>query len=83
LWGIVGIMNKYNTISRIRRLVSEYFEGNKHKIDSWFTLRNPNLGNVSPLTMISLGNEEKLLKWVQYRIDENQKFEEFKKVGRK
>jgi hypothetical protein len=57
----------------IRRLVLEFFAGNEEKTDLWFSTPNPLLGGISPGKMIALGREDRLLRFVQDQLAENQK----------
>lgn len=52
-------------------LVLEFFQGNYLKTMYWFYTPNPQLGDVSPFTMICAGREDKLLKFIEIAIDEN------------
>lgn len=55
----------------IYKLVSEFFD-DKAKATTWMQTDNPLLG-CSPNDMIAFGRGEKLLKFVQVRLDENRK----------
>ncbi|QQR79326.1 MAG: DUF2384 domain-containing protein [Deltaproteobacteria bacterium] len=52
-------------------LVAEYFEGNTHKIELWFRMPNPLLGNISPRDMIRFGRFKKLHQFIQNALHEN------------
>ena len=41
--------------------VKKYFGGDTEKTWAWFKARNPSLGGVSPLDMIKVGREKKLM----------------------
>ena len=55
----------------VRQLVETYFEGNKDKVDVWFTTPNPLLGGLAPCTMLALGRGEKLLVWIKNSLEGN------------
>jgi hypothetical protein len=50
--------------------VNSFFESTI-KSEIWFETKNPLLGGVSPNDMIDAGREEKLLKFIEYSMDEN------------
>ncbi len=49
--------------------MKKYFDGDEKKTWHWFKTGNPSLGMFSPLDMIKLGREKKLMLW----IDNNMK----------
>jgi hypothetical protein len=53
-------------------LVYDFFEHDRVKTKQWFRTRNPQLGFVSPNTMIRDGRSRKLLQWVITQMNENQ-----------
>lgn len=52
--------------------VLEFFEGDKEKTDIWFESPNPLLGYHSPNLMIRIGREDKVKKFIDNALDENQ-----------
>ena len=52
-------------------MVVDFFKGNEKKAGTWMVTKNPLLGNVSPLTMINNGRQEKLFKFIKAAKDEN------------
>lgn len=52
-------------------LVHSYFKS-EGKTMLWFKVPNPSLGDISPRDMIRLGRFNKLLRFIQVSIDENQ-----------
>jgi hypothetical protein len=59
------------TVVEIVMLVYDFFEHDKVKTKQWFRTRNPQLGFVSPNTMIRDGRARKLLRWVMGQMGEN------------
>lgn len=59
-------------VKEIRRLVLNFFEGNEEKTGAWFTSANPLLGGISPDKMISMGREDRLMRFVQTQLAENE-----------
>lgn len=51
-------------IANLANLVAEYFNGDVQKVELWFKLPNPMLGNISPRDMIRLGRYERLSNFV-------------------
>ena len=49
----------------------EFFENDYNKLWAWFHASNSNLGNSSPRTLIILGREEKLIKFIENALSEN------------
>jgi hypothetical protein len=47
-----SVAERLREIANIANLVAEFFDGDAHKVGLWFELPNPQLGNVSPRTMI-------------------------------
>lgn len=45
-------------------LVAEAFNGDMKKVNLWFQIRNPQLGNISPRDMIKHGRFKKLLQHI-------------------
>lgn len=52
-------------IAIIWELVTEYFKGDLKKTTLWFRVKNPLLGNMSPIEMIRFGRYQKLLSFIQ------------------
>lgn len=57
------------------KLVEQYFNylGKPQRAHKWFATPNPLLGDVSPITMIKLGREEKLLNFIKHALEGNQR----------
>lgn len=53
-------------------LVTQFFEGDLKKTELWFRLPNPSLGNIPPRDMIRFGRFNKLFKFIQEALRENQ-----------
>lgn len=49
----------------------EFFNNDYNKLWAWFYTSNPHLGNSSPCTLIALGREEKLIKFIESALSEN------------
>lgn len=60
-----------DTHKKIFEKVFETFHYDLSKTLSWFYYANPNLGNVSPKTMIDRGREDKLLKCIEALTEGN------------
>jgi hypothetical protein len=58
------VADRLREIGNIANLVAEYFQGDAQKVELWFRLPNPMLGNISPRDMIRLGRYERLLNFV-------------------
>lgn len=54
----------------------------EEKADLWWSLKNPNLGNLSPNFMVQCGREEKLLQWISYTKTENDEFDKYVASGK-
>ena len=50
-------------------LVSSFFDGNEKKVYFWFRLPNPLLGGISPVMMIYMHREKKLLEFIKHQLD--------------
>lgn len=59
-------------VDEARRLVREFFGGDDAKTLMWFELENPLLGGVAPNTMIRLGREKKLLRFIREQLSQNE-----------
>lgn len=57
-------------ISDLQIKVREFFKCNE-KAYKWFVAKNILLGGVSPLDMIRMGRIEKLKKWINNALEEN------------
>lgn len=57
----------------VRRLVLEFFQGNEEKTELWFNTPNPLLGGTAPATMIAVGREDRLLRFVQDQLAQNER----------
>ncbi len=51
--------------------VFEFFHYDLAKTLHWFTTKNPHLGGVSPLVLISKDRANYLWRWIERRLDEN------------
>ena len=60
--------------AKIRLLMSYLngFYGSSKKANKWLEVPNPLLGNVSPKDMIRVGRLDKLIKFVETELAENQ-----------
>lgn len=59
-----AVAERLREIANIANLVGEFFEGDVHKVGLWFELANPQLGGISPRTMIRAGRYKRLLSFV-------------------
>lgn len=66
---ILGVFNKQ--ACDVKNLLMAATGWDRDKINLWMKLRNPMLGEISPLFMIATGRGEKLLSWMKTQIDEN------------
>jgi len=57
--------------SKIIHLLWDHFNYNYYKVTAWLNTENPLLGGVSPLYMLENGKEEKLLKFIETQLGEN------------
>lgn len=48
--------------------IKAHFNGDDKKAWEWFKTTNPALGMFSPLDMIKLGRGQKLMKWIDARL---------------
>lgn len=60
------------TVALIKALLNSHFRDRK-KVELWLNTKNPNLGEVTPNYMISIGREEKLLQFVSSCFKENKR----------
>lgn len=60
----------------IRALLREFFGNDPKKIELWLDTKNPLLGGLSPMEMVHVGREEKLLEFVKTSLAENERSEE-------
>lgn len=58
-----------DTIQKIYRLINFHFD--PFKADLWMNVANPLLGDKTPIQMIEEGRAEKLLKFIDNSLDEN------------
>jgi hypothetical protein len=58
-------MLQNETVKECYRLVAEYFKDEPYKVELWFMTKNHMLGNVAPATMIQMGREERLLRFIK------------------
>lgn len=56
---------------RLVELIVASLTWDKQKIEIWFELDNPNLGGISPNSMITLGRSKKLEQWIRVALVEN------------
>jgi hypothetical protein len=59
-----AVAERLREIANIANLVGEFFDGDMHKVGLWFELANPQLGGISPRTMIRAGRYKRLLNFV-------------------
>lgn len=59
-----AVAERLREVANIANLVAEYFDGNQQKVELWFELPNPQLGNVSPRNMICSDHCKRLLNFV-------------------
>lgn len=57
--------------ANLLNLVGDYFEGDVEKTCLWFTLPNPELGEMTPRDMIRVGRYKKLLRFVLNSLQDN------------
>jgi len=65
------ILKRIEDSEECKKLVLEFFNGNKKKTKFWFDTPNPLLGKVSPNQMINSRRVYKLLKWIKTQLEEN------------
>lgn len=58
------VAERLSEIANIANLVAEFFNADAKKVELWFRLPNPQLGNISPRNMIRLGRYTRLLNFV-------------------
>lgn len=63
---------KTQKIRFIYSLLDVFFKGNFRKTDKWLRTKNHLLGNLRPWDMIEAGREDKLLKFIKDRLEENE-----------
>jgi len=51
--------------------VKAYFDGDERKTWLWFKTPNPQFGLLSPLNMLKLGREKKVMQFINSAIMEN------------
>jgi antitoxin Xre/MbcA/ParS-like protein len=66
-----GTLSSSKTRTRVAKLLLGFF-GDPGKVSLWMSSPNPLLGNVSPEDMIRIGREEKLLRFVENQLRENE-----------
>ena len=54
-------------------LLRIFFDRDPKKIHAWLNSKNPMLGDISPMQMIHLGREKKLLEFVRSALAENER----------
>ena len=60
------------SITEILEMVIPFFKGNRERAILWMLAQNEHLGNISPVDMFHGGNGEKLAKWIENRLSENE-----------
>ena len=55
-----------------RDLIFKFFEKEPWKALVWWQAPNPLLGGISPVDMLKIGREEKLLKFIKGQLAENE-----------
>ena len=63
------LKNFFLEIISVLALVANQFDGDKDQTQVWFNMPNPLLGGISPVTMIALGKQKKLMKFIQRSLD--------------
>ena len=58
------VAERLTEIANIANLVAAFFRGDVQKVELWFKLPNPMLGNISPRDMIRLSRYDRLLNFV-------------------
>lgn len=56
----------------ILKKIKDFFDGDIDKATTWMLTPNPVLGGIKPVDMILLGREDKLLKYIDFQISENE-----------
>lgn len=46
--------------------------GNEQKVYIWFGAENPHIGGARPIDLLKIGREEKLIKFVENALSENE-----------
>lgn len=59
---ITLVSYEYN---KIRRLLTEFFNPNEDKVDIWLQTKNLNLGNFTPMELITRGRAKKVLEFIE------------------
>ena len=57
----------------LRQLLLKFFNGDGRKVGRWYTTRNPLLGDLTPMTFVKQGREDKLMNWVRQQLAENER----------
>lgn len=65
-------MTKQVRIRKIYQLLARFFRWDMGKVNDWLNFPNPLLGDIRPITMIELGREEKLLRFIETQLSENE-----------
>jgi hypothetical protein len=52
-------------------LVNQFFKGNIDKTKRWFDIKNPQLGNATPMDFVEWGRVHKLHKFISSTMDDN------------
>lgn len=60
-----------SNIEKCYLLVNKYFDGNQEKIKTWFSTPNPLMGGVTPLHMLVIGRDAKLLATIMDWVEES------------
>ena len=71
-----AVAARLRDIANLANLVAEFFDGDAHKVGLWFELPSPDLGNVSPLTMIRGDRFKRLLNSVLDARDAEHRIED-------
>jgi len=50
------------------QMVVDFYQGDYAKAWSWFTSANPNLGGMSPLSLVKKRQEKKVMAFIQSRM---------------
>lgn len=63
------LKNFFFEIISVLAIVANQFDGNKEQTQVWFNMPNPLLGGISPITMIALGKQKKLMRFIQRSLN--------------
>jgi hypothetical protein len=64
-------LNETECLQEIYNILLDFYDDDIEMVNAWMETMNPNLGGISPNTMVKLGRHEKLLQMMQVLISEN------------